>query len=89
MGSCRTWDPQNNRFMRNLCSKSYLKLFQKLCVCDIHRWPRDLYVEHVTGVRQYDPDVFPTTQFHHRLEEPEEQDPLKTVCTTGRRRHED
>ncbi|GBN62835.1 Retrovirus-related Pol polyprotein from type-1 retrotransposable element R2 [Araneus ventricosus] len=62
MGS---WDPQIDPFMRNLCSRSYLKLFQKLCVSDTLRWSRDLFVEHVTGVRQYDPAAFPTTNYKY------------------------
>ncbi|GBN19286.1 hypothetical protein AVEN_269400-1 [Araneus ventricosus] len=76
MGSCGTWDPQNDSFMRNLCSRSYLKLFQKLCVSDTLRWSRDLFIEHVTGVRQYDPAAFPTYDFKYRPEEQEEADPL-------------
>ncbi|GBM06261.1 hypothetical protein AVEN_7668-1, partial [Araneus ventricosus] len=76
MGSCGTWDPQNDSFMRNLCSRSYLKLFQKLCASDTLRWSRDLFIEHVTGVRQYDPAAFPTYDFKYRPEEQEEADPL-------------
>ncbi|GBN85696.1 hypothetical protein AVEN_55583-1 [Araneus ventricosus] len=66
--------------MRNLCRKSYLKLFQELCVSDTLRWSRDLYDEHITDVRQYDPAAFPTSQFQHR---PEEPDSPETVRNAG------
>lgn len=30
-------------------------MFRKLCSCDTIKWSRDIYTEHVTGIRQYDP----------------------------------
>jgi diphthamide synthase (EF-2-diphthine--ammonia ligase) len=51
LGSLESWDPEN-KVMRTMCSKKYLKLFKKLCVSDLIRYSRDIYVEHITGVRQ-------------------------------------
>ncbi|GIY82495.1 hypothetical protein CEXT_352181 [Caerostris extrusa] len=39
--------------MRKFCSKSYLNLFRKLCVSDTIKWSRDIYIEHLTGHRQF------------------------------------
>ena len=52
VGSLGAWDPDNDILMKKLCSRSYLKLFKKLCVSDTIKYSRDIYVEHVTGVRQ-------------------------------------
>jgi hypothetical protein len=53
LGSLGSWDPENEKVMRSMCSKKYLKLFKKLCVSDVIRYSRDIYVEHITGVRQH------------------------------------
>ncbi|GBO08914.1 hypothetical protein AVEN_146548-1 [Araneus ventricosus] len=34
-------------------SRSYLKKFQRLCCSDVLQWSRDIFVEHVTGHRQF------------------------------------
>jgi hypothetical protein len=52
LGSSGSWDPENDKVMRTMCPKKYLKLFKKLCVSDIIRYSRDIYVEHIAGVRQ-------------------------------------
>jgi hypothetical protein len=52
IGSWGTWDPENDKVMKTMCSRKYLKLFKKLCVSDAIRYSRDIYIEHVTGVRQ-------------------------------------
>jgi hypothetical protein len=52
LGSLGSWDPENDKVMRTMCSKKYLKLFKKLCVSDLISYSRDIYVEHITGVRQ-------------------------------------
>ena len=52
VGSLGSWDPANDRIMKRLCSKKYLALFRKLCVSDVVRASRDIYVEHITGTRQ-------------------------------------
>jgi hypothetical protein len=52
LGSLDTWDPENDKLMETLCWRKYLKLFNKLCVSDVIRYTRDIYTEHITGVRQ-------------------------------------
>jgi hypothetical protein len=52
LGSLGSWDPENDKVMRTMCSKKYLKLFKTLCVSDFIKYSRDIYVEHVTGARQ-------------------------------------
>ncbi|GIX97059.1 uncharacterized protein CEXT_488631 [Caerostris extrusa] len=53
VGALGTWNPPNDAFMRKFCSKSYLNLFRKLCVSDTIKWSRDIYIEHLTGHRQF------------------------------------
>jgi hypothetical protein len=52
LGSLGAWDPENDRLMKTMCSRKYLKVFKKLCVSDVIRYTRDIYTEHITGVRQ-------------------------------------
>jgi hypothetical protein len=52
LGSLGTWDPENDKLMKTVCSRKHLKLFKKLCVSDVIRYSRDIYTEHITGVRQ-------------------------------------
>jgi hypothetical protein len=52
LGALGTWDPENDKLMTTMCSKKYLKLFKKLCVSDVIRYSRDIYIEHITRVRQ-------------------------------------
>jgi hypothetical protein len=35
-----------------MCSRKYLKLLKKLYVSDVIRYSRDIYYEHITGVRE-------------------------------------
>jgi hypothetical protein len=51
-GSLGAWDPDNDSFLRLICSRSYGKLFQKLCVSETIKFTRDIYIEHITGIRQ-------------------------------------
>lgn len=51
--SLGSWDPQNETFMTKLCSRKYAHLYRYLCVSDCIRWSRDIYIEHLTGTRQY------------------------------------
>ena len=54
VGSLGGWDPANEATLRMLrISPRYLKLMRRLIVSDTIRWSRDLYVEHLTGDRQY------------------------------------
>jgi hypothetical protein len=52
LGTLRTWDPENDKLMKTMCSRQYLKLFKKLCVSDVIRYSCDIYIEHITGIRQ-------------------------------------
>ncbi|XP_060879164.1 uncharacterized protein LOC132951368 [Metopolophium dirhodum] len=52
VGALGSWDPANDVFLRKLCSRSYGTLFRKLCVSDAIAASRDIYIEHLSGVRQ-------------------------------------
>jgi hypothetical protein len=52
LGSLGTWDPENDRLMKSMCSRKYLKIFKKLCISDVIIYSRDIYAENITGVRQ-------------------------------------
>ena len=53
VGPLGGYDTENERLMRRLASKSYLKMFRRLCVSDVISWSRKIYIEHITGHRQY------------------------------------
>ena len=54
VGSLGAWDPANEALMRYLrVSERYASLMRRLMVSETIAWSRDIYVEHVTGVRQY------------------------------------
>ncbi|GFQ71782.1 retrovirus-related Pol polyprotein from type-1 retrotransposable element R2 [Trichonephila clavata] len=52
-GSLGAWDPENDKFLRLVATKSYLTTLRKLCVSDSIRWSRDIYIQHLTGAQQY------------------------------------
>ncbi|CAH1169636.1 unnamed protein product [Phaedon cochleariae] len=54
VGALGSWD-QNNEPVLRLCgiSQRYAKLMRLLMCSDTIRWSRDIYVEHLTGTRQY------------------------------------
>jgi len=52
VGALGSWDPANDSFMRVFCSRSYAALMRKLCVSDTISASRDIYIEHLSGVRQ-------------------------------------
>ncbi|KAF0713258.1 Reverse transcriptase domain-containing protein, partial [Aphis craccivora] len=52
VGALGSWDPANDGFMRVLCSRSYANLMRKLCVSETISITRDIYIEHLSGVRQ-------------------------------------
>ncbi|GFU59198.1 retrovirus-related Pol polyprotein from type-2 retrotransposable element R2DM [Trichonephila clavipes] len=58
VGSLGAWDPENDAFLKLVATKKYLKTLRKLCVSDCIRWSRDIYVQHLTGVRQYSTENF-------------------------------
>ena len=54
IGSLGTWHNSNTRITDNLgISRKYAKTMARLMVSDTIRWTRDIYIEHVTGRRQY------------------------------------
>jgi hypothetical protein len=58
VGALGGWDPANEPVITRLkLSHSYCSLMRKLMVSDAIRWSRDIYVEHLTGVRQYQEDT--------------------------------
>ncbi|GFU59181.1 retrovirus-related Pol polyprotein from type-1 retrotransposable element R2 [Trichonephila clavipes] len=56
VGALGAWDPANDKFLRKVATKSYLKTLRKLCVSDTIRWSRDIYIQHLTGKQQYEND---------------------------------
>ncbi|XP_064462298.1 uncharacterized protein LOC135372756 [Ornithodoros turicata] len=50
IGSLGSWDPANDRGLKRLCSREYLKLMKKLCVSEVISSTRDIYSTHITGV---------------------------------------
>ena len=54
LGPLGTWWRGNEAVLRQLrVSKRYAQLMRRLMVSDTLRWSRDVYVEHITGHRQY------------------------------------
>uniref|UniRef100_A0A7E4VI97 Reverse transcriptase domain-containing protein n=1 Tax=Panagrellus redivivus TaxID=6233 RepID=A0A7E4VI97_PANRE len=57
IGSLGAYDPANEACIRRLgIPHKYAVLMKRLMVSDVIKWSRDLYVEHVTGIRQYRAD---------------------------------
>jgi hypothetical protein len=57
VGALGGWDPENEPVMGKLkLGHNYCRLMRKLICTDVIRWSRDICVEHVTGVRQYEED---------------------------------
>jgi hypothetical protein len=58
VGALGGWDPANEVVIRHLrLGYQYCKLMRKLMVSDTIRWSRDIYVEHITGEKQYQDTV--------------------------------
>ena len=53
VGSLGTYDPKNSSLTRKISTRSYTKLMKKLCVTTCIKWSRMMYIEHLTGARQY------------------------------------
>lgn len=54
VGALGSWDQRNEAVLDLLrVSRRYAILMRRLIVSDTIRWSRDIYVEHVSGVRQY------------------------------------
>ncbi|KAF0711758.1 Retrovirus-related Pol polyprotein from type-2 retrotransposable element R2DM, partial [Aphis craccivora] len=57
VGALGSWDSTNDEFMRALSSRCYATLMRKLCVSDTVSITRDIYIEHLSGVRQIPPNI--------------------------------
>ena len=56
VGALGGWDYQNFRALKALqVKKRCSSLLARFCCSDAIRWSRDIYIEHVTGHRQYPP----------------------------------
>ena len=54
VGALGSWDPRNEAVLRLLrVGSQYATMMRRLIVSDTIRWSRDIYVEHVSGIRQY------------------------------------
>ncbi|EMP28244.1 Tetratricopeptide repeat protein 34 [Chelonia mydas] len=54
VGALGAWDPCNECVLRTCgIGRQYAQLMQHLMVSDTIRWSRDIYIEHITGHRQY------------------------------------
>ena len=54
VGALGSWDPRNEAVLAMLrIGSRYAHLMRRLMVSDTIRWSRDIYVEHVSDVRQY------------------------------------
>ncbi|XP_049948296.1 uncharacterized protein T26G10.4-like [Schistocerca serialis cubense] len=54
VGSLGAWDHRNDAVLRHLgIASRYCQLMRRLMVSDTIKWSRDIYVEHITGHRQY------------------------------------
>jgi hypothetical protein len=57
VGALGGWDPANERIINQLkLGHRYCRLMRKLMVSDAICWSRDIYIEHLSGIRQY-PDT--------------------------------
>ncbi|XP_050420253.1 uncharacterized protein LOC126833140 [Adelges cooleyi] len=52
VGALGSWDPSNDLLLQKLCARSYASLLRKLCVSEVIGYTRDIYIEHLTDVRQ-------------------------------------
>ena len=54
IGALGSWDPRNEAVLSLLrVGPQYAAMMRRLVVSDTIRWSRDIYVEHVSGIRQY------------------------------------
>ena len=53
VGSLGSYDPKNQSLTRRIATKAYTKTMKKLCVSSSIKWSRMIYIEHITGTRQY------------------------------------
>ncbi|GBN58648.1 hypothetical protein AVEN_243506-1 [Araneus ventricosus] len=76
VGALGTWDAENDRFLTKIMSRSFLKKMSKICVSENIRWARDIYVEHITGHRQFDASAIVQDPSFRPQEPPSQEEPL-------------
>ncbi|KAH1002979.1 hypothetical protein HUJ05_010933 [Dendroctonus ponderosae] len=60
VGALGGWDPANERVIAHLgIGRHYSQLMRRLMCSDAIRWSRDIYIEHITGRRQYEDGQHP------------------------------
>lgn len=52
VGSLGSWDPQNDKLLRRICSKTYAKKMRQICVSETIAYSNDIFYEHTRGVPQ-------------------------------------
>ncbi|XP_037521390.1 uncharacterized protein LOC119398632 [Rhipicephalus sanguineus] len=66
VGALGAWDPDNDRVLRRLCSRPYLRLFKKICVSEVLAASQNIYHVHqllLTEGTSFEEAVF--TGFFH------------------------
>jgi len=54
VGALGGWDPASERIVNQLkMGQTYCRLIKKIMVSDAIRWSRDIYIEHISGIKQY------------------------------------
>lgn len=62
VGALGSWDPPNEPTLKALrISPRYCRMNRKFIISDTIRWSRDIYVEHLTGRRQFSVPATTTT----------------------------
>ena len=57
VGALGGWDANNENILSRLgIGHNYRRLMRQLMVSDCIKWSRDIYVEHITGQKQYQDD---------------------------------
>ncbi|XP_037501499.1 uncharacterized protein LOC119375391 [Rhipicephalus sanguineus] len=51
VGALGAWDPDNDRVLRRICSRPYLRVFKKIRVSEVLAASRNIYHAHVRGGR--------------------------------------
>lgn len=52
VGDLGSWDPVNDRSIRRICSRNYLKMTKNIIVSETIAYSRDVYDEHIRRVSQ-------------------------------------
>ena len=53
VGALGSYDPNNSSLTKKIATRRYTKTLKRLCVADTIKWSRMIYIEHITGARQY------------------------------------